>query len=131
MKTATKNFATSYYVSGYNGTRPYYESQSADEVANEIVNAANGGANDGSNRCGRGYAQGGTFWVIAHSMGGTVMRAGRRPGSALRARRAAASDTSGAIGRGMIANTVDAHSLTIKTDASTRSTELLSRSSQT
>jgi len=69
----TKNFATSYYVVGYNGTRPYYESQSAGEVANEIVNATNGGADGGGNRCARTYAQGGTFWVIAHSMGGTVM----------------------------------------------------------
>ncbi len=73
VKTVTKNFATSYYVVGYNGTRPYYESQSAGEVANEIVNATNGGADGGGNRCARTYAQGGTFWVIAHSMGGTVM----------------------------------------------------------
>ncbi len=73
VKTATKNFATSYYVVGYNGTRPYYESQSAGEVATEIVNATNGGADGGGNRCARTYAQGGTFWVIAHSMGGTVM----------------------------------------------------------
>ena len=72
VKTATKNFATSYYVVGYNGTRPYYEAQSAGEVANEIVNATNGGADGGGNRCARTYAQGGTFWVIAHSMGGTV-----------------------------------------------------------
>ena len=73
IKTATKTFATSYYVVGYNGTRPYYESQSAGEVANEIVNATNGGADGGGNRCARTYAQGGTFWVIAHSMGGTIM----------------------------------------------------------
>lgn len=73
VKTATKNFATSYYVVGYNGTRPYYEAQSAGEVANEIVNATNGGADGGGNRCARTYAQGGTFWVIAHSMGGTIM----------------------------------------------------------
>ncbi len=71
VQAATKNFATSYYVVGYNGTRPYYESQSAGEVANEIVNATNGGADGGGNHCARTYAQGGTFWVIAHSMGGT------------------------------------------------------------
>ena len=64
---------TSYYVVGYNGTRPYWESQSAGEVANEIVNATNGGADGGGNRCARTYAQGGTFWVIGHSMAGTVM----------------------------------------------------------
>ncbi len=73
VQTATKNFATSYYVVGYNGTRPYYEAQSAGEVANEIVNATNGGADGGGNRCALTYAQGGTFWVIAHSMGGTIM----------------------------------------------------------
>jgi hypothetical protein len=73
VQTATKNFATSYYVVGYNGTRPYYEAQSAGEVANEIVNATNGGADGGGHRCALTYAQGGTFWVIAHSMGGTIM----------------------------------------------------------
>jgi hypothetical protein len=73
VRTATKNFAASYYVVGYNGTRPYWEPQSAGEVANEIVNATNGGADGGGNRCRLTYAQGGTFWVIAHSMGGTLM----------------------------------------------------------
>jgi hypothetical protein len=73
VQTATKNFATSYYVVGYNGTRPYYEAQAAGEVANEIVNATNGGADGGGHRCALSYAQGGTFWVIAHSMGGTIM----------------------------------------------------------
>jgi hypothetical protein len=73
VKTATKSFATPYYVVGYNGTRPYWESQAAGEVANEIVNATNGGADAGGNRCRTTFAQGGTFWVIAHSMGGTVM----------------------------------------------------------
>jgi hypothetical protein len=73
IRTATKNFATSYYVVGYNGTRPYWDAQSAGEVANEIVNATNGGADAGGNRCRLTYAQGGTFWVIAHSMGGAVI----------------------------------------------------------
>ncbi|MES1241318.1 MAG: hypothetical protein ABUT39_06840 [Acidobacteriota bacterium] len=73
IRTATKEFATPYYVVGYNGTRPYWESQSAGEVANEIVNATNGGADAGGRRCSKTYAQGGTFWVIAHSMGNTVM----------------------------------------------------------
>jgi len=73
IRTATKNFAASHYVVGYNGTRPYWEPQSAGEVANEIVNATNGGADAGGNRCRTSYAAGGTFWVIAHSMGGAVM----------------------------------------------------------
>jgi hypothetical protein len=73
VQTATKNFAASYYVVGYNGTRPYYESQASGEVASEIVNATNGGADGGGNRCARTWAQGGSFWVIAHSMGGTIL----------------------------------------------------------
>ena len=73
INTATKNFATSYYVVGYNGTARYHESQAAGEVAREIVNATNGGADVGDKRCAKTFAQGGTFWVIAHSMGGTVM----------------------------------------------------------
>jgi hypothetical protein len=73
IRTATKGFATSYYVVGYNGTRPYWDALSAGEVANEIVNATNGGADAGGRRCARTYAQGGTFWVVAHSMGGAVM----------------------------------------------------------
>jgi len=73
VKTATKNFATSYYVVGYNGTRPYWDAQAAGVVANAIVNATNGGADGGGHRCAKTYAQGGTFWVIAHSMGGPVM----------------------------------------------------------
>jgi hypothetical protein len=73
VRTATKSFATSFYVVGYNGTQPYWGAQSAGEVASEIVNATNGGADGGGNRCARTFAQGGTFWVIAHSMGGAIM----------------------------------------------------------
>jgi hypothetical protein len=73
IRTATKNFAASFYVVGYNGTRPYFEPQAAGEVATEIVSATNGGADGGGNRCARTFAQGGTFWVVAHSMGNTVM----------------------------------------------------------
>lgn len=73
IREATKQFATSYYVVGYNGMRPYFDAQAAGEVANEIVNATNGGADGGGRRCATTYAGGGTFWVVAHSMGGTVM----------------------------------------------------------
>lgn len=73
IATATKGFQASFYVVGYNGTRPYWESQAAGEVANEIVNATNGGADGGGNRCALSWSQGGSFWVIAHSMGGPVM----------------------------------------------------------
>ena len=73
IKTATKNFATDFYVVGYNGSRPYHESQAAGHVANEIVDATNGVADGGGNKCNKTYAQGGSFWVVAHSMGGTVM----------------------------------------------------------
>src|SRR5258707_14064474 len=44
VQTVTKNFASSYYVVGYNGTQAYFDAQAAGEVANEIVNATNGGA---------------------------------------------------------------------------------------
>ena len=73
IKVASKNFATSYYVVGYNGTQPYWNTQAAGEVANEIVNATNGGSDGGGNSCAQSYSQGGSFWVIAHSMGNTVM----------------------------------------------------------
>ena len=73
VRTATKSFATSYYVVGYNGTNAYWDAGAAGEVANEIVNATNGGNDGGGNHCALTYAQGGTFWVIAHSMGGTIM----------------------------------------------------------
>jgi hypothetical protein len=72
VREATKSFQASFYVVGYNGTRPYWDAQAAGEVANEIVNATNGGADGGGNRCATTFAQGGTFWIIAHSMGGTV-----------------------------------------------------------
>lgn len=73
VRTATRNFATSYYVVGYNGTQRYYQAQAAGEVANEIVAATNGVADGGGHKCAQTFAQGGTFWVVAHSMGGTVM----------------------------------------------------------
>ena len=72
IKEATKNFATDYYVVGYNGSRPYWESQAAGHVAQEIVDATNGVADGGGNSCSKTYSQGGTFWIVAHSMGGTV-----------------------------------------------------------
>jgi len=73
VATATKNFQASYYVVGYNGTQAWWGSQAAGEVASEIVNATNGGADGGGNRCAQTWAQVGTFWVIAHSMGAPVM----------------------------------------------------------
>jgi hypothetical protein len=73
VATATRGFTASYYVVGYNGTRPYWEPQAAGEVANEIVNATNGGADGGGRRCALSWSQGGSFWVVAHSMGGPVM----------------------------------------------------------
>jgi hypothetical protein len=73
IQTATKNFTASYYVVGYNGTRAWWDAQAAGEVANEILNATNGGADGGGNACARTWAAGGTFWVIAHSMGATII----------------------------------------------------------
>lgn len=73
VRTVTRGFQTSHYVVGYNGTRPYWDAQAAGEVAAEIVNATNGGADGGGNRCATSWSNGGTFWIVAHSMGGTVM----------------------------------------------------------
>jgi hypothetical protein len=73
VRGATKNFTASHYVVGYNGTQPYWHEQAAGELANEIFNATEGGTDDGGNSCARTYAEGGTFWVIGHSMGGSLI----------------------------------------------------------
>jgi len=73
IQTATKNFQASYYVVGYNGTQQWWNSQAAGEVAAEILNATNGGADGGGNTCAQSAAQGGQFWVVAHSMGAVIM----------------------------------------------------------
>ncbi len=73
IATATNYFARSYYVVGYDGSRPWSEERAAGKVASEIIHASQGGTDGGGNRCARTYAQGGTFWVVAHSMGGPVM----------------------------------------------------------
>jgi hypothetical protein len=73
IRTATHNFAASYYVVGYNGSQAYWGAQAAGEVANEIVNATDGGNDGGGNHCERTWADGGTFWVVAHSMGPMVV----------------------------------------------------------
>jgi hypothetical protein len=73
IQAATRNFFASHYVVGYNGTEPYWGAGAAGEVANEIVNATNGGPDGGGNRCARSFAQGGTFWVVGHSMAGPIL----------------------------------------------------------
>ncbi len=73
VQTATRNFTGSYYVVGYDGSQAYWDNNAAGEVAREIENATNGGADGGGNRCAHTFAEGGSFWVIAHSMGATVM----------------------------------------------------------
>jgi len=60
-------------VVGYNGTRRYYDAQATGEVASEIVAATNGIADGGGHKCAQTFAQGGTFIVVAHSMGGAIM----------------------------------------------------------
>lgn len=73
IRTATKNFTTSYYVVGYNGTEAYWDTDAAGLVASDIVNATEGGPDGGGNRCAKTFAQGGTFWLIGHSMAGSIM----------------------------------------------------------
>lgn len=72
IETATQGFTLPHYVAAYHGDRPYWEPQAAGLVASEIVNAANGQPDPGGNSC-PSAASGGTFWVVAHSMGGNVM----------------------------------------------------------
>lgn len=69
IAAATKGFGAPHYVVGYNGTRPYWESQAAGHVAGEIANAVAGGADGGGNTC----AGATSYWVVAHSMGNPVM----------------------------------------------------------
>ena len=73
VKEATKSFATDYYVVGYNGFKPYWDALAAGHVAQEIKDATNGVADGGGNSCSQTYAQGGSVWVVAHSMGAAVM----------------------------------------------------------
>ena len=73
IRTATRNFTVPYYVVGYNGTQPYWHAEAAGELATEIVNATNGGADGGGNSCARTYADGGTFWLVGHSMAGSLI----------------------------------------------------------
>jgi len=72
IETATQGFTVPHYVIAYHGDRPYWEPQAAGLVATEIVRAAAGLPDAGGNSC-PSAASGGTFWVVAHSMGGNVM----------------------------------------------------------
>ena len=64
---------SNYYVVNYKANDPYWRRTAAGKVADQIVNATNGGADGGGNRPTRSEANGGTFWIVAHSMGATVM----------------------------------------------------------
>ncbi len=73
IQTATQNFALPYYVIGYHGNKAYWDPEAAGLVATEIVNATLGLPDvGGSNTC-PSLASGGSFWVVAHSMGGNIM----------------------------------------------------------
>jgi hypothetical protein len=72
VRTATKNFTASYYVVNYDGTEAYWDTNSAGLVTSEIINATEGGADGGGNHCARSFADGGTFWLVGHSMAGTI-----------------------------------------------------------
>jgi hypothetical protein len=72
IRTATKNFTASYYVVNYNGTEAYWDTDSAGLVTRQIINATQGGADNGGNHCARSFADGGTFWLVGHSMAGSI-----------------------------------------------------------
>ncbi|MGH8105691.1 MAG: hypothetical protein ACREO2_05205, partial [Arenimonas sp.] len=73
VKTVTRNYALSYYVIGHDGSIPYNAYHAADRIANQIIRAGKGYEDVGGNKCKTTSADGGTFIVIAHSMGGLSM----------------------------------------------------------
>lgn len=74
--------ALSYYVIGYDGSQPWYTDHAAGEVSRELIRATtgqyDGGAYDNNSatsahKCAQTGADGGSFVVIAHSMGNIIM----------------------------------------------------------
>lgn len=78
IRAATNNFSRPHFVVRYNGAAEWWNSEAAGQVASEIVRATNGefdgpiGQADRS-QCTTPWQNGGTFWVVAHSGGATVM----------------------------------------------------------
>jgi hypothetical protein len=60
-------------VIGYNGTDTYWGRRRGRGGQRDRQRHATAGADGGGNRCALTFAQGGTFWVIGHSMAGPVM----------------------------------------------------------
>lgn len=78
IRAATNNLTRPHFVVRYNGAAEWWNNEAAGQVAREIVRATNGefdGPIGQSNRsqCTTAWQNGGVFWVIAHSGGGTVM----------------------------------------------------------
>jgi hypothetical protein len=73
IQTATKNFATSYYVVGYNGTNPYWGARRPVRWQTRSSTPPTAAPTAAANHCARTFAQGGTFWVVGHSMAGPIM----------------------------------------------------------
>ncbi len=72
IPTATAGSSAASYVAAYHGDVPYWDPQAAGAVAAQIVDAAAGLPDGGGQTC-TSKANGGRFWVVAHSMGGNVM----------------------------------------------------------
>jgi hypothetical protein len=77
--TATGKNRFSHFVVRYNGAAPWWNAEAAGQVATEIIRATNGEFDGPAfnrpwrSRCAVTASEGGTFWVITHSMGATVM----------------------------------------------------------
>lgn len=72
LKDVTNNYADNYFIVGYRSLNPYYHPDAAGEVTRQIIRAKSG-VGDGmshANQC----ASNDVFVVVAHSMGGPVMR---------------------------------------------------------
>ena len=74
VKTATKNFAASYYVVGYNGTQPWW-GQPVGRRGRERDRRRHERRRRRRRACvlRARTRNGGTFWVIGHSMAGPIM----------------------------------------------------------
>jgi hypothetical protein len=74
IRVATDGFARPFFVVRYNGAAPYWSTQAAGLVARQMALAIDGLPDAGGNSCNTRDGNKATrFWVVSHSMGGTVM----------------------------------------------------------
>lgn len=74
IRAATGVGQRSHFVVRYDGSAAWFSGEAAGLVAREIIRATNGEMDHpAGSRCALTFAQGGDFWVVAHSGGATVM----------------------------------------------------------